>query len=98
MEPCQSGLTYLFAKEAWASKPIDGSNPSGSAMTFLDKVKQKIWRVIYHFFPTLQKTLLKWHLIWHDSGRQKFHIGWLVSGKTLEELKSHLHDEWGFGN
>ena len=31
MEPCQSGLTYLFAKEAGASKPLDGSNPSGSA-------------------------------------------------------------------
>ena len=30
-EPCQSGLTYLFAKEAGASKPLDGSNPSGSA-------------------------------------------------------------------
>lgn len=32
MEPCQSGLTYLFAKEAGASKPLDGSNPSGSAL------------------------------------------------------------------
>ena len=32
MEPCQSGLTYLFAKEAGALYPLDGSNPSGSAM------------------------------------------------------------------
>ena len=31
METCQSGLTYLFAKEAGASKPLDGSNPSVSA-------------------------------------------------------------------
>ncbi|KKR42338.1 MAG: hypothetical protein UT78_C0016G0011, partial [Candidatus Nomurabacteria bacterium GW2011_GWF2_40_12] len=31
MEPCQSGLTYLFAKEAGASKPLGGSNPPGSA-------------------------------------------------------------------
>ena len=31
MEPCQSGLTYLFAKEAGASKPLEGSNPSVSA-------------------------------------------------------------------
>ncbi len=30
-EPCQSGLTYLFAKEAGASKPLGGSNPPGSA-------------------------------------------------------------------
>ena len=31
-EPCQSGLTYLFAKEAGASKPLGGSNPPGSAL------------------------------------------------------------------
>lgn len=30
-EPCLSGLRYLFAKEAGALKPLDGSNPSGSA-------------------------------------------------------------------
>ena len=36
MEPCQSGLTYLFAKEAGASKPLDGSNPSGSAKIIYD--------------------------------------------------------------
>ena len=32
MEPCLSGLRYLFAKEAGALKPLDGSNPSGSAI------------------------------------------------------------------
>ena len=67
-------------------------------MTFFDKIKQKIWHFIYKFFPTLQKDLLKWHLIWHDKGRQKHHIGWLAPGKTLEGLKKHLHDKWGFGN
>lgn len=35
MEPCQSGLTYLFAKEAGASKPLAGSNPAGSAIYIL---------------------------------------------------------------
>jgi hypothetical protein len=33
-EPCQSGLTYLFAKEAGASKPLGGSNPPGSAVYY----------------------------------------------------------------
>ncbi len=37
MEPCQSGLTYLFAKEAGASNPLDGSNPSGSAFATLKR-------------------------------------------------------------
>ncbi|MCX6757387.1 MAG: hypothetical protein NTZ44_00685 [Candidatus Nomurabacteria bacterium] len=67
-------------------------------MTFLDKIKQKFWRWIYSFFPSLQKWLLKTHLIWHEKGRQKYHIGWLAHGRTLEELKKHLHQKWGFGN
>ena len=31
LEPCQSGLTYLFAKEAGASNPLGSSNLPGSA-------------------------------------------------------------------
>ena len=30
-EPCLSGLRYIFAKDAGALKPLEGSNPSGSA-------------------------------------------------------------------
>ncbi|KKT01194.1 MAG: hypothetical protein UW07_C0051G0003 [Candidatus Nomurabacteria bacterium GW2011_GWF2_43_8] len=67
-------------------------------MTPLDKIKQKIWRLLYNSFPTFQKVFLKWHLIFHDKGRQRYHIGWLAPGKTLEGLKRHLHDKWGFGN
>lgn len=67
-------------------------------MTFFDKIKQKIWHFIYKFFPTLLKILLKLHFIWHENGRQRYHIGWLAPGKTLEGLKKHLHEKWGFGN
>ena len=67
-------------------------------MTFSDKIKQKIWHVIYKFFPTVQRVLLKWHIVWHQKERQQYHIGWLAPGKTLEELKKHLNTEWGFGN
>lgn len=67
-------------------------------MIFSDKIKQKIWRFIYKFFPTFQQTLLKLHLIFHKKERQRFHLGWLVPGKTLEDLKLHLHSKWGFGN
>ena len=65
-------------------------------MNSLDRVKQKIWRHIYKYFPSIQKFFLK--LGFHESGRQKFHIGWLAPGKTLEGLKRHLHEKWGFGN
>lgn len=67
-------------------------------MTPIEKVKQKIWHLIYNFFPTFQKWFLKLHLIWHDQGRQRFHIGYLAQGKTLEGLKKHLNEKWGFGN
>ena len=68
------------------------------AMTFFDEVKQKIWDFIYGFFLPIRKLLLKTGLIWHKKGRQKYHIGWLAPGKTLEDLKKHLYTKWGFGN
>jgi hypothetical protein len=67
-------------------------------ITPTEKLKQKIWHFIYRFFPTLQKALLQCHLIFHEKGRQRYHIGWLAPGKTLEGMKKHLHEKWGFGN
>lgn len=67
-------------------------------MTFLDKIKLKMWHSIYGLFLPVQKFLLKYGIIHHQSQRQKYHIGWLAPGKTLEELKKHLHNKWGFGN
>ena len=67
-------------------------------MNSTDKIKQKTWHFFYKFFPTFQRGLLKMHLIWHDKERQRYHLGWLARGKTLEELKKHLHDKWGFDN
>ena len=61
-------------------------------------IKKDIWRHLYRIFPWVQKHFLKWHLVWHEKGRQPYHIGWLAPGKTLEELEKHLHNEWGFGN
>ncbi len=67
-------------------------------MNFTDKIKQKIWSFIYHFFLPLRKFLLNMGIVWHKKGRQRYHIGWLAPGKTLEDLKKHLHEKWGFGN
>ena len=41
---------------------------------------------------------MKWGVIWHKKGRQRYHIGWLAPGRTLRELKEDLHSRWGFGN
>ncbi len=67
-------------------------------MSSFDKLKYKIWHFFYRFFPTLQRDFLKWGVVHHDSTRQRYHVGWLAPGKTLEGLKQHLHDQWGFGN
>jgi len=67
-------------------------------MNFWDKIKLKFWHYIYGFFLPVQKFLLKYGIIHHQSQRQKYHIGWLAPSKTLEDLKMHLHSRWGFGN
>jgi hypothetical protein len=67
-------------------------------LTTTQVIKKDIWRHLYRVFPWLQKHFLKWHLAWHEKGRQPYHIGWLAPGKTLKELEKHLYNEWGFGN
>lgn len=67
-------------------------------MTFWDKLKYRSWHHIYGFFLPAQRALLQWGIIHHDNKRQKYHVGWLAKGKTLNRLKKHLHEKWGFGN
>ena len=67
-------------------------------MTSFDKIKQKTWDLIYKFFLPVRQFFLETGLVWHKKGRQKYHLGWLAPGKTLEGLKKHLHEKWGFGN
>lgn len=67
-------------------------------MSFSDKLKQKIWDAVYSVFLPIRTFLFKAGLIWHKKGRQRYHIGWLAPGKTLDDLKKHLHEAWGFGN
>lgn len=67
-------------------------------LTLGQRIKKNIWRGIYPVFPWMQTHLLKWHLVWHEKGRQPYHIGWLAPGKTLKALEDHLHTKWGFGN
>lgn len=67
-------------------------------LTTGQKIKKNIWRGIYPIFPWMQTHLLKWHLAWHEKGRQPYHLGWLAPGKTLKDLEKHLHAQWGFGN
>jgi hypothetical protein len=67
-------------------------------VSFWNRLKQKFWHKLYKVFPSWQRALLKSGLIYHGKDRQKFHLGWLAPDRTLEELKKHLHEKWGFGN
>ncbi len=67
-------------------------------LTLIQRMKNRFWHFIYRFFPWFQQHLLKWHIIWHDKTRQKYHLGYLAPGQTLEQLEKHLHKKWGFGN
>lgn len=67
-------------------------------LTTGQKIKKTIWKHLYSVFPWVQTHLLKWHLVWHEKGRQPYHLGWLAPDKTLKDLENHLHEKWGFGN
>ncbi len=67
-------------------------------LTRSQRIKKNIWKFLYPMFPWVQKHFLKWHLVWHEKGRQPYHIGWLAPGKTLQDLEKHLHEKWNFGN
>ena len=67
-------------------------------LTLSQKIKNRIWHIVYYVFPWFQKHLVEWRIIWHDKSRQKYHLGWLAPGKTLKDFEKHLHEKWGFGN
>lgn len=62
-------------------------------MTSFHKLQQALWRLIYPIFPYIQRGLV----FLHQNKRQRYHLGWLAEGRTLEELKHHLSAQ-GFGN
>jgi hypothetical protein len=63
-------------------------------MSPLKKLQQTFWRLIYPIFPYVEHFFL----FTHQRRRQRFHIGWLAPGKTLEQMKHHLELHYGFGN
>ncbi len=63
-------------------------------MSPLKRVKQWFWRILYPAFPHLEHLFV----FAHKKKRQRFHLGWLAQGKTLEEMKHHLSTHYGFGN
>ncbi len=60
----------------------------------MTKFKKKIWSYIYVIFPWIERRLL----FLHEKIRQRYHIGWLAHGKSLEDLKQHLISKWNFHN
>ncbi|MEI7810050.1 MAG: hypothetical protein WCI41_00635 [bacterium] len=67
-------------------------------MTFWDNIKHNFWKSIYRFFIPIQKKLLHLGVVKHSDERQRYLLGWLTQGKTLEDLKKHLDEKWNFGN
>lgn len=71
---------------------------TGVRLSLGERTRQALWRALYPVFPALQKLFLRLHLFWHEPGRQRYHLGWLKAGTTLDELKEHLSTTWQFGN
>ena len=66
-------------------------------LTFRQKFKDALWRVFYPVFRWQKFIINSGILFWHTPIRQRFPLGWLASGKTLDGLKQHLSAQ-GFGN
>ncbi|MEK7607147.1 MAG: hypothetical protein AAB444_03070 [Patescibacteria group bacterium] len=67
------------------------------SFTLGQKIKNILWRVFYPVFRWQKFFLNSGILFWHTPIRQRFFLGWLAPGKTLEELRQHLSEQ-GFGN
>jgi hypothetical protein len=63
-------------------------------LNWYERIQSRIWHWLYPIFPLLQRPFSRFH----DKERQKYHLGWLARGKTLQQLERHLHRTWGFGN
>jgi hypothetical protein len=59
--------------------------------------QHRAWLSIYPLYIAFQKFRMK-HGMGKNKPRQEYHIGWLSPEKSLEDLRVHLHSEWGFGN
>jgi hypothetical protein len=63
-------------------------------MSPIKSLKQRAWRLLYPIFPHVEHLFV----FVHKKRRQRYHIGWLAKGRTLEEMKHHLSTHYGFGN
>lgn len=63
-------------------------------MSPIKKLKQQLWHLLYPIFPHVEHLFV----FAHKKRRQRYHIGWIAEGKTLEEMKHHLSTHFGFGN
>lgn len=59
-------------------------------MSPLDKAQFAIWKIIAPIFPHLRDFLLKLKLIRHQSGRQKYPLGWLPKGLNPQRIEAFL--------
>src|SRR3989344_3369309 len=63
---------------------------------FVDVCKKSAWRIITPAFPYARDSLVKLGILHHE-GRQRYLLGWISRGRTIEGLIEHLARK-GFAN
>jgi len=61
------------------------------SLTASQYLKEWLWDILFPFHPYVRNALLALRIIHHE-GRQPYHIGWLVPGRTAEGLEKHLRN------
>lgn len=59
-------------------------------MTPLRLIKRIYWALLSPIYPSARDALLFLGLLWHERGRQRYHLGWLRAGRKVAELEVHL--------
>lgn len=54
------------------------------AKFMFEKTKRKFWNYIEPHWPKLRDLLVKHGIVWHEPGRQRWHLGWLPREHTKE--------------
>ena len=64
----------------------------------LDRIKYVFWRVYTPLHPYVRDTALALGIVHHEKGRQRFLLGRIALGYSIEDVAMYLVREQEFGN
>ena len=57
------------------------------------KVKKKVWQKLEPHWPKLRDFLVNHSFVWHEPGRQRWHLGWLRKDRPVEDFINYMSSQ-----